>query len=90
MIALENTMTTKQLTVSEALARLAAAAGERNVAFNVEGNALELAEELNIHIRDADSEELQTIKRALWLIVERALWALEPATIVADLEDEAK
>jgi uncharacterized protein YxjI len=86
-MSIEN-ITIKQLTVSEALARLAAAAGDRNIVFNIEGDALDLAEALNIHIRDADSEQLKTIKRALWSIVERALWTLEPITIVADPEDE--
>jgi hypothetical protein len=86
-MSIEN-ITIKELTVSEALARLAATPGDRNVVFNVESNAFDLAEELNIHIRDADSKELHTIKRALWAIVERALWTLEPITIVADPEDE--
>jgi hypothetical protein len=79
----------KQITVSEALARLAATAGKRNVVFNVEGDALNLAEALNIHIRDANSEQLQTIKEALWLTIESALWALAPITIVADPEEAA-
>jgi uncharacterized protein YxjI len=83
-------ITIKQLTVSEALARLAAAPGDRNVVFNIEGDALNLAEALNIYIRDVNSEQLQTIKRALWSIVERALWTLEPVTIVADPPEDGE
>jgi hypothetical protein len=74
-----NGITIKQLTVSEALARIP------EVQFD---DAIQdIVMELDISSTEY-SEQLKTIKGSLHWLVNRALWALEGVTIVADPEDE--
>ena len=69
------------LTVTEAVGRIPY--------LEVENVAFDLLNDLDIEVANpAESEELRLVKRALWYAVKRALWALEPVTIVADPEDE--
>jgi hypothetical protein len=73
------------LTVKDALARIPDK--------EVENIALAIMDELyqlEIPVYDDENREkvLKVIKQELWHMVDRALWALEPVTIVADPEDE--
>jgi hypothetical protein len=67
------------LTVQDALAQIPD--------LLVENIAIELMEELEIHLVDAETKEFKIIKKYLRYMVERALYALEPATIISG-EDE--
>lgn len=77
--------TISAVTVTDALARIPDLKVE-NVAHEIMAR---LADELDIHVADEDrAEALKIIKQELWWMVNRALWALEPVTIIADPEDE--
>jgi hypothetical protein len=76
---------TTVLTVTEACARIPDLDME-NAANEIID---ELADTFDIHVaNDERAEVMKSIERSLRFVVNRALWALEPATIVADPEDD--
>jgi hypothetical protein len=80
--------TMKDATMSKKITLTVTEAAGQIPYLEVEAVASDLLSELNIRVADANSEELKTARRYLQFMVKRALWALEPVTIIADPEDE--
>jgi hypothetical protein len=73
-------MSTTEHTVSSALLSIPN--------HEIENAALELLSDLEIPIADAKSNELRIVKKALWGMLETALWQLVPMTIIDDSADD--